>query len=313
MAKVYIVGARIPTGGAYMAYHIGRLLSRHFGYDPVDVQVTEVGPALFEYDTPMPTITGGEMERAISEEDVLVVNPSFSQFLYGLRLPGRKIMYVQDFRTFLLLDCHCDLYVSVSQLVARYVHALYGINSPVIPAFITGPKQDITPWDERPENSAIIYMKNPTTEHQILLGHMRRMMAHMSPQVDLTRIIEGRGMKQEEFLTILGSVRYFVNLSLAEGFGLVPLEAMMMGAAVTGVDGLAGADYMRNGSNAQVASIRDLRRLGMTMQALFDNDELARRLVEGGRRTASHYTYEPFKNAWLAQLSTLLGKEPYYV
>ena len=296
-----------------MAYHIGRLAARHFGYEPVDVQMVEPAPAIFEYDTPMPQIKIAEMERAITKDDVLVVNPAFSNHLFGLRLPGRKIMYVQDFRTFLLLDCHCDLYVSVSQLVARYVYALYGITTPVIPPFIEPPPIDAAPWDERPAGSALVYIKSPTREHHMLLQLLQRRLGKVAPQIDLSNVLEGRGLSQPEFFARLASVRYFVNLSLAEGFGLVPLEAMAAGTMVTGVDGLAGRDYMRQGVNSLTASIRDLRGVPIVVQRAFEDEALARECAEGGLRTAALYSHNAFKTAWLNQLSELFGREPDHV
>ncbi|MDX2073273.1 MAG: glycosyltransferase [Alphaproteobacteria bacterium] len=310
MPKVYIAGAKIQTGGAYMAYHIGRLLARHFGYEMVDVHLYETGPPIFPYDTPITTMSPAEMERAITPDDLMVVNPSFSQFLFGLRLPGKKIMYIQDFRTFLLLDCHFDLYISVSNLVARYVHALYGMTTQVIPAFIDPPALPITPWHSRPKGSALVYMKNPSREHKILLDVLRGRLARTAPHIDLSQVTQGRGMPHAEFLQKLGSVRYLVNLSLAEGFGLVALEAMHMGTMVTGVDGLAGRDYMRQGENAYVGSIRDLRTLHLTIQRAFEDEALAEKCVQGGFKTAAEYGYEPFKNAWLPHLAKLLGREP---
>lgn len=311
MAKVYIAGAKIQTGGAYMAYHIGRILARHYGYEPIDVHLFDTGEQIFNYDTPMMTITAPDMERAISNEDILVVNPAFSPFLFGLRLPGRKIMYIQDFRTFQLLDCHCDLYLSVSQLVARHVHALYGISTHVIPAFIdTENTRPLLPWDKRPPGTALVYMKNPSREHQILLQFLRHRLKITAPHIDLSHVIEGRGMPHAKFLQQLGEVRYLVNLSLAEGFGLVPLEAMAMGTLVTGVDGLAGTDYIESGRNAVTGSIRDLRMVPGAVQRAFEDDELAKKCVQNGAYTAALYSYEAFKNAWLRELVPFLGRWP---
>ncbi len=311
MPKVYIVGAKIQTGGAYMAYHIGLLLARHFGYEPVDAHIYDTGEKIFDYEMEFPTIGVSEMEKSITKDDVLVVNPSFSQFLFGLRLPGKKVMYVQDFRTFLLLDCHFDLYISVSQLVSRYVHALYGITTPVIPAFIEPSNLPVTPWHERPEGSALVYMKNPSREHKILLDVLRHRLSKTAPSIDLSQVIEGRGLSHTEFLRRLGSVRYLVNLSLAEGFGLVPLEAMAMGTMVTGIDGLAGRDYMRPGQNCMVGTIRDLRRVPEMVQRAFENETLAAACAEAGQATAALYRYDAFKTAWLRELGQLLGREPH--
>ena len=291
-----------------MAYHIGRLIQLHFGYEMVNVHIYDITtPPIFHYETPLRTVGIRDLEREMDADDLLVVNPSFSQFLFGLRLPGRKIMYIQDFRTFLLLDCHCDLYVSVSDVVSRYVQALYDIATPIIPAFIQQQTPSVLPWDERPEGSALVYMKNPSREHKILLHWLKLQLQTIAPAIDLSNVLEGRGLSQQDFLQAIGQVRYFVNFSLAEGFGLVPLEAMQMGSFVTGVDGLAGRDYLRQGDNAYVGSIRDLRPLPSIIKRAFEDEALAKNCVENGKIAAARYGYEAFKTAWLAQLTRFFG------
>lgn len=297
-----------------MAYHIGRLLHLHFGYELVNIHMYDTHAPIFAYDVPITTMSIADVEQAVTADDLLVVNPSFSSHLFGLRLPGKKLMYIQDFRTFLLLDCHFDHYVAVSSLVARDIQALYGINPPVIPAFIRTEKLPVTrPWQERSKNSALVYMKNPTREHQILLQHVRSELSRIAPQLDLSTVIHGRDLPQEEFLRRIGEVRYFVNMSLAEGFGLVPLEAMAMGTMVTGVDGLAGGDYMRQGQNCLTGTVRDLRNLAETIKQACTDDELAAHCIDGGFATAQQYGYEPFKAAWIKYLAQALGREAQHV
>lgn len=308
MPKVFVAGALLPTGGAYMAYHLGRLLHLHFGYELFDIAVYPAEKRIFQYDTPIQTVTIAHVEASIGPDDLMVVNPSFSQFLFGLRLPGRKVMYVQDFRTFLLMDCHFDLYVSVSSVVQRYIHALYDIESPVIPAFIQLNRMpQVKPWHERPPGSALVYVKNPSNEHRILLAELRnRLHAMGAHDIDLSNVMEGRKLTHQEFLQALGSVRYFINMSLAEGFGLVPLEAMAMGTLVTGVDGLAGRDYMQHGHNALVSSIKDLRHLPETIVTAFRDEQLAQSCVANGRETAKRYGHAAFKAAWMEQFNRFL-------
>lgn len=314
MAKVFVAGALLPTGGAYMAYHLGRILHLYFGYELFDVAVFAVESQIFRYDTPMTTVSIADMESMITDDDLLIANPSFSQLLFGLRLPGRKIMYVQDFRTFLLLDCHFDMYVAVSSVVSRYIYALYGIGAPVIPPFIQLNRMPQTrPWRERPEGSALVYIKNPSPEHRVMMSDLERMLGGRTPQIDLSNVLEGRNLGHQEFLQAIGSVRYFVNMSIAEGFGLVPLEAMAMGTMVTGVDGLAGRDYMRPGENCLAGSIKDLRSLPDTIYRAFTDDALALRCVAAGKQTARLYGYAPFKAAWIRQFSEFLHREPGHV
>ena len=311
MKKVFVAGALLPTGGAYMAYHLGRILQLHFGYALHDIAIYPVEKQLFRYDTPAVSVSIPQMESMIGPDDLMVVNPSFSQFLFGLRLPGRKISYVQDFRTFLLLDCHFDLYVSVSSVVSRYVEALYGIKTQVIPPFIQLARMPkAAPWRERPAGSALVYMKNPSQEHRVLFSDLEAKLKKIAPQIDLSNALEGRHLSHADFMQRLGAVRYFVNMSLAEGFGLVPLEAMAMGAMVTGVDGLAGRDYLKHGENCLVGSIKNLRSLPDIIAQAFSNEALAEKCARAGTIAAQSYGYPAFKAAWIRQFSDFLKQAP---
>ncbi len=307
MPKVYVFASLMPMGGAYMAYHVGRLLHLHFGYEFVDVDIKNFEQKLFEYDIPIRSVGYEQMCADITEDDLLIVNPSYSKMLFGLTLPGKKIMYVQDYKTFRVLDCHFDLYVSVSALVQRYAHALYGLSTPVIPAFIELEKMPAAkPWDERPVGSALVYLKHNDPEHTLLLDYLVK----RAPGFDLSRVVLGREMPHAAFLETLAQVRYLVNLSVSEGFGLVPLEAMALGTAVTGVDSLGGADYMRSGENCVVAPVTNMRGLPQAVLKIFGDEGLAARCVEAGKVTAQGYGYGAFKAAWLAQLASFLKREP---
>jgi len=311
MPKVFVFASLMPMGGAYMAYHIGRLLHLHFGYEFIDVDAKNYEKQVFNYDIPITTIGIPEMEKTITKDDLLIVNPSYSHVFFGLRLPGRKIMYIQDHKTFKILDCHFDLYVSVSSLVSRYVQAIYDIVTPVIPAFIEldhMPK--VKPWHERPPGTALVYQKHPNTEHNIVLEYLTRMLKKTGSQIDLSHVVKGREMNHPDFLQALGSVRYLVNLSISEGFGLVPLEAMALGTMVTGLDSLGSVDYMRHEENCLVNSMKNLRTLPDVVRRAFTDEELAARCAKNGEVTAADYGYEPFRAAWLTQLSTLLNTEP---
>jgi glycosyltransferase involved in cell wall biosynthesis len=167
-----------------------------------------------------------------------------------------------------------------------------------------------TAWHERPPGSALVYMKNPSKEHRVLMADTIAKLKRLAPHIDLSQVLEGRHLSHQEFLQRLGSVRYFINMSLAEGFGLVPLEAMAMGTMVTGVDGLAGRDYLRHGENCLISSIKNLRNLPQVITQAFDDEKLAAQCAAGGQETARLYGYPPFKAAWLKQFTQFLQKEP---
>lgn len=294
-----------------MAYHIGRILHLHFGYELVDVTIDKVGSPAFIYDTPARSVSVSQMERSITADDLLVVNPSFSHYFFGLRLPGRKIMYVQDFRTYSILDCRFDLYISVSSLVQRFLQAVYGLNTPVIAPFIQLrrlPQPQV--WEARPERSAMVYVKSPTPEHKAVLEMLREELRKRDTTLVLHQVVEGRKLNHPDFIRQLGSVRSFVNLSLAEGFGLVPLEAMAMGTMVTGLDGLAGKDFMRNGENCLTGSLTHLSGLPDIVYRALTDEQLAKHCVANAITTAQHYSYDRFKDAWVAALGEFLKEKP---
>src|SRR5436190_11464791 len=119
--RAFIMGAYLPHGGAFMAYHLGRILQLDFNFEAIAVRLRAEArdTGLFQYDPVLPSVTLAAMETTIRDEDVLIVNPSFSKYMFGLRLPGRKICYVQGFTTFTILDCRFQRYVAVSGFIAR--------------------------------------------------------------------------------------------------------------------------------------------------------------------------------------------------
>ncbi len=114
--RVFVLGAYKPNGGAYMAYHVGRILHQHFGVESLCVTMGDetIENGVREYDLKMPKIAIHDLAGTVTDDDILLVNPSFSKLLLGWRLRGIKICYVQGFSTYDLLDCRFDYYVAVS-------------------------------------------------------------------------------------------------------------------------------------------------------------------------------------------------------
>src|ERR1700754_405363 len=134
--RIFVMGAYWPAGGAYMAYHIALMAHLEFGFEVIDVNSPEPTHGMFNYPILFPTVTFEHVVEASGDEDILIVNPSYSPYWFGLRCKGRKVMYAQGFSTFQLLDCRFDLYVSASTFVQRFIAGTYGVDSCVIPPFI---------------------------------------------------------------------------------------------------------------------------------------------------------------------------------
>jgi len=87
-------------------------------------------------------------------------------------------------------------------------------------------------------------------------------------------------------------VTLFTSMMEHEAFGLVPLEAMASGCPViaTGVGG--SSEYCLDGVNCMRVPPGDSAALARAVRQLAQSQNLRRRLVEGGLRTASAFTLD---------------------
>lgn len=310
--RAFVVGPYLPHGGALMAYHIGRILQLDFNFQAVAVRMEREAPqtGVFQYDPAFPSVPLAEMEATIREDDVLIVNPSFSKHMFGLRLQGRKICYVQGFTTFAVLDCRFQRYVAVSEFVAGFLRAVYGLSPNVIAPFVSAAHSPVSDWWSRPAGSTLIYLKGaPAVTHAFLERLHSLLGADNGPYTLHDTAAEGR-LPHSEMLNRIAGHRYLLALSIAEGFGLVPLEAMALGTAVVGFDGFGGRDYMRPGRNCRTVSYPDIEAVAEHFQELVRFPERAAELARAARATARHFSYERFRASWIAEFSDWLQIDP---
>ena len=308
--RVFIIGAHLPNGGTFMAYHLGRLLQRDFGLTPIAVQTADetADNGIQEYDLLMPSVSIAEMERQITARDILIANPSFSSHRFGARLAGFKICYVQGFNTFTLLDLDFDCYVAVSDFVRNFLSGVYGVDVDVIPPFIDIDTFPPAPaWEDRSATDVLCYGKGDAEIWNFSFTRVRDIVQARAPHVRLSEPLAAHGRPRHELLSVIGKYRYFLTLSPAEGFGLVPLEAMAMGAAVVGYDGFGGRHYMRDAENCAVASYPHIDRVADKLIELVERPDHARQLAKAGRETAAAYSYDRFRVDWINRLSRALG------
>jgi Glycosyl transferases group 1 len=308
--RVFVVGAYLPNGGTYMAYHLARMLQVDFGWHAIAVEIAgeRRQDSVQDYDVVFPTMTVDEMEKAITERDILIANPSFSFRWFGPRLPGRKLMYIQHFNTFKLLDRYFDHYVCVSDVVSRFVSTVYGLSAPVIPPFIELERcSDAPTWRERPVGSILIHLKGEPTLQRSLLDRVRRLVAPLVPEIRLDELLYERPISRLELFRRLGQYQYLLSLCVDEGFGLIPLEAMALGTTVVGFDGFGGRDYMEPGINCLTTSYPDIEKVADYLVTAVRDPALAERLAQAGRLTAQSYSYERFRSAWHEQFRYLLA------
>jgi len=294
----------MPNGGTYMAYHVARIFQQDFGYSAVAVTVDGETPrhGIFRYDPVFPQISIEEMERAITERDVLLINAGHSRYVFGPRLPGRKLMYVQGFTTYRPLDCAFDAYVSVSSFVQRFLENVYGVEAPVVSPFIDPKRLPRTkPWAERPPGSIVVHAKTYFADLAALQSAVRK----RAPEISLDSVLP-LGMTHFDFMQRIAESRYLLTVAAAEGFGLVPLEAMAVGTAVLGFDGFGGRDYLFDGVNCACAVYGDFDGLADRIIAAVAEPARIEPLVEEARKMPARYNYARFRAAWNEQIAAFL-------
>lgn len=313
MAKrVYVVGAYIPNGGTHMAYHLARILEQRFGYEGIAVTVADERPdhGVFDYAPVFPAVGLPDLAGRIGDDDLLIANPSFSPLCLGLTCKGRKIMYVQDFKTFDLLDLRFDLYVSVSGFVQDFLGNVYGIATPVVAPFIRADAAlAARPWIERPEQAVLVSNKGDSRRQRVLFARLQEILAADGVQPRFDFLPDGK-VSHAQLMRLFADYRYFLSLSPAEGFGLMPLEAMAMGALAVGFDAYGGRDYFRTGENCLTSRFPDIEGVAALLAQALADDAGSEKLARAGRRTASSPAYglARFESDWTTIFTDFLGR-----
>lgn len=303
--RVFVYQAFLQAGGTHMAYHIGCILQQRFGLEVIAVGA-EPEAGLFHYPVALPVIDEGAMLATASAADLLICNPSFSDCMFGLRLPCRKIAYVQGVRTFRVLDVFFDRYVFVSKWARRFVNLHYGLDGPVIPAFIdtdTFQAGTAPPVCRRRPVCAVLERKHQPLVFEKLCRTYERMHGGERLPVDMLPVLP-----QQELAVRLRQSRVFLGLDVMEGFGLPMLEAMACGCAVAGWDSGGCSEYARNGLNALVARYGDFESLARLLRTVLVEDMVAERLASSGMQTGAEFSRDRFRAAWERELASFLGR-----
>jgi len=303
--KVYIYQGYIQAGGTYMAYHIGRILYEYFGLEAIIVGDRPKN-MMFSYPIDFPSIPQELFESRVTQEDLLICNPSFSGQNFGLRLPCKILSYVQNVRTFKLLDVFFDHYVFVSEWVKWFVEKYYGITGNVIPAFIhTDLFKCSDKWSDRQTSIPITSYKGD----DLVLSKLRKLFAAKYPECPL-EFTTFPVMGQKEFASALGKHRYYLSLAIMEGFGLPMIEAMAAGCTVVGWDAGGSAEYTLHGENCMISRYGDLESLVDNLHFVLSKPDEAARLAGEGTRTALQFGQKRFDDAWVAELARFLKVTP---
>jgi len=313
-SKTYILGGYSIAGNGLICYRLTRLLHTHFGHDCVIVaaqpyETYDNSSRLFQHTVRYDVISLEEFLNVVTPEDLFISNPANSHHFLGGRLTCRKIMYVQAYTSFTILDGFFDDYVAVSHFVRHFLQFEYGITAPVIPPF-TCPEpipKNLIPWEKRPPYRIMVMGKLFFAE---LLQLFRDRMAKKYPQVHFElNEVERFSKSQPELLQLMAEHRYFMQLSPCEGFGLTPLEAMACGCVTLGFHGNGSLDYLHPISygisaffklpNSGMVAYPQMDKLCDNVAYLLTHPYYANKLASRGNSLIHNYSAEKFDHHWI--------------
>lgn len=311
MPTAYITDGYLYNGGTYMAYQLGRILNEEFDYNCNIIALNDERPSSIQYYHKIyPTLAlSSFLLRSLEDDDILICNPSFSNLFLGHRATCKKVMYIQHFNTYQVIDGFFDMYICASKIVKDYIKLIYNLDCDIINPFIHNwdiKEKEIISWHQRPINEIFIYFKVGIWNQDRLIYLFVSELKKVVPSISVT-ISENKLLSHHELLSNMSKYRYVVVLSPTEGFGLVPLEAMMMGCTVLGFDGIGGLDYMKDGYNCAVSPYPNIQKIVMDLGRLIKDEDTSYRLSENGKKTASQFSFERFKNAWVNKFKELIA------
>jgi len=322
--KTYILGGYSIAGNGLICYRLTRLLHTHFGHDCVIVaaqpnQTYENSAPLFQHTVQYDVVPVEELVNIVTPEDLFISNPANSRHFFGGRLPCRKIMYVQSYTTFNILDGFFDSYVAVSHFVQRFLQFEYGIKAPVIPPFTRAehvPK-NLIPWEDRPPYKIMVMGKLFLPE---LLQLFRDTMAKKYPHIPIEiNLIERFSKTQPELLQLMAEHRYFMQFSPCEGFGLTPLEAMACGCVTLGFHGNGSLDYLHPlrhkkldflyQYNSGMVAYPQMNKLCDNVAYLLTHSDAAQKISSRGNSLIYQFSVENFERNWINYFNNFLNSQ----
>ena len=126
------------------------------------------------------------------------------------------------------------------------------------------------------------------------LKFIRNLFSTLYGQYDHIPWVSIDNMEEKDVAEVLGESALFLSLSLYEGFGLPPVEAMACGCVVVGFHGYGGLEYAKsdNGFWCEEGNIVECAwLLGQVISRMINNDEEIAHMQEQALNTASRYHF----------------------
>lgn len=293
-----------------MADHVGLIAAECINGEAVIVTTGSEPdtPPLFTCSEEMRYIKLDDLLKIADSDDALVMNPSFSSLWLGPRFPGFKLMYVQGYSTYGVLDRWFDSYVSASGFVCGFLKYVYGLHSPMIHPFIDVSVVDpIIDWSDRPADRVLVLKKGDDLQQDHLLTEVKGIVEKQCSGIQFE--LPSEHLPHPQFLQKLATYRYVLSLSCAEGFGLVPLESMALGATVIAFDAGGGRSYMQDQHNCWCTAYPNVTYLADRLVFGLQNPDAAQRLANSGILQGRRFNYSIFRRRWIDHLQSVFSSK----
>lgn len=305
----WIVEGYGQNGGNYTNNIIAQILESDFGYEPRMVyeqhrKVADGSVLPLKSDYALVDIK--YLFGSVHKSDILISNPNHSDKFIGLRVPCTTIMNTQGFSTYYVLDAFFTHYVSVSDFIQRNLKQVYNIESTVIPPFIdTELFPESIPFEDK-KHEVLVYPKYLSSHFQLIYNKVSRSLS--KHDIKYHRMSHRGKIDQLQLHKQMNQYQYILFLSIAEGFGLVPLEGMFMGCISSGFNGFGGKHYMIRNQNCLNVSYPKMDALVKVLSTTYHNDDpiVAKTISTNGEKTAREYGKGRFVQAWKEYLKSVL-------
>ncbi len=252
------------------------------------------------------------MARNLQEE--ASINPAWSSFLQGAHLSAER-------RALLDLEIELASDIVVPSTFARQTFIDSGVQPARVHVLSLGSTRELA--DREPTAAKTGASRSPLrvlfagqVNQRKGISYLLEAVSHFSEdQIELSMIgpatLEMRRRLASDFprhrvsgslprAALMDAMRdadVLVLPSLAEGFGLVALEAMTMGTPAIVTDRTFGTDVVTNGVNGWVTSAGSTSSLRDVLQSLVQDGKQLDRVGERARRTAQHFSWDHYTSS----------------
>lgn len=149
-----------------------------------------------------------------------------------------------------------------------------------------------------------------------LVSNLDINVVHINENIQIPELLKNKLVKIQGPISRLGMVEIlketdiFIDASVNEGFGLLPLEAMLCGAVPVVSESFGNREYMRDGENGYVVKeVNDADKYIDKILSLLKDDSLFEKMKKEGRKTSKKFDSDLTVNEYIEYFSEPKSRE----